>query len=222
MKKGEGVKKAAEAIYKLALNKAFRNEVIAIRTKHGTSLLDSVKLLEKYKLPPSYYWEMHQYVMHGRIGDERDPESQIASIKYPNDPKLTTGDEQTFEKLRQPYVGIYVHDASSEHDVKKLIGKNWQRIRASLQVQGGNVSRIRTSENKERNLLISALGEKTKDKLCDEANIPQHERKGMYKEMAIARLMNEKYGHPEVTFEVVKKYLSRPTDKSQHKRSIKS
>ena len=73
MKKGEGVKKAAEAIYKLALNKAFRNEVIAIRTKHGTSLLDSVKLLEKYKLPPSYYWEMHQYVMHGRIGDERDP-----------------------------------------------------------------------------------------------------------------------------------------------------
>src|SRR3990167_2033752 len=168
MKKGEGVKKAAEAIYKLALSKAFRSEVDIIRNKHGISLLDSMKLLEKYKLPPSYYWEMHQYVIHGRIGNERDPESQIASIKYPNDPTLTTGSEQAFEKLRQLYVGIYIHDGSSERDVKKLIGKNWQRIRASLQAQGGNVSRIRTSKNKDRNLLISALGEKTKDKLCDE------------------------------------------------------
>jgi hypothetical protein len=241
MKKGDGVKKAVEAIYKLARDKSFRRKVVAVRTKAGIpaegfrnevmetayaqkrpillTLLDAVDLLKKYKLPPSYYWEMMQYLRFNRL---RDAHSEALSVLYPNDRKQTTGNEETFAKLGQPYVGVFIHDASSIEDTLSFVREHWRAIKRSLKAQGGNTSRIRTSKNKERNLLISELNEKSKDELCDLAAIPPEDRRKIYKEQAIVRILKA-YGYNSVTFEVVKKYILRPklgTDKSRLKRSI--
>jgi hypothetical protein len=205
-----GPVKSIEAIYKLARDKMFRAEVKRIRNKpHGGTLLDTMELLKKHHLPPAYYWEMQQYVMHGKINEARSEEEAVMTLKYPNDPSRSTGNEQAFEKLEQPYVSLYIHEASSKDDVVRLISKNWRHIRASLKAQGSDVSRVRTSKNKERNLLISLLGEKTKDELCKEAGMEKNEWPG-YTALVIERLMKEKYGYPEVTFEMVRKYLATP------------
>jgi hypothetical protein len=247
MSKG-GSSRSIEAIYKLALNRAFRKDVRDIRVKAGmppegyqnethenaymrehyflgSTLLQAMELSEKYHLPPAYYWEMGQYIRFGRHGVIRDIEDETLAFKYPDNPKSPKAIEEAFEKMKQPYVGIYVFEGSSKENVIALIRNRWTSIEESLKAQGGDTTRVKTSQNKERNLLISMLYEKTKDALCKEAGIKVF-RRGQYKEQVVAKLMREKYGHPEVTFGVVKKYTSPPkpsltTVKSRPKRSMR-
>jgi hypothetical protein len=249
MSKG-GSSRSIEAIYKLALHKAFRRDVRDIRINAGMpaeghqdeahenayrrthpftgfTLLEAMELLKKYHLPSAFYWEMQQYIRFGRYREVRDVEDETLAFKYPKNSKLTTATEKALEKLKQPYVGIYVFEGSSKENVIALIRNRWTSIEESLKAQGGDTTRVRTSQNKERNLLISSLCEKSKDALYEEAEIKKSDR-GFYKykEQIVAKIMREKYGYPKVTFEVVKKYASPPkrslpTDKSRHKRSMK-
>jgi hypothetical protein len=228
-KKGGKLTKSVELIYKLSRDKSFRNDVKKIREESSkfppgssSTLLTTVDVLKKYSLPITYYWEMNQYIYYHNLNFTGNQELTTLSIKYPDNQKLSTGNEKTFKKLGLPYVGLYIHDASSKEGVIKLITKHWQKIKKSLVAQGGNVSRIRTSKNKERNLQISILNEETKTNLYKIARIDKNKRMNMYKEQLIAQIMRDR-GYTKVTFEMVKKYILTPqihTDKLRVKRSF--
>lgn len=159
-KRGDRVNKAIELIYKLELKRSFRLDAKAAKARLERSeplITLSKELLEKYGLPPTHYWEMGQYIQHGKIDVLRDKDQETLSIKYPDNHELSTGSEEAFKKLGQPYVGIYIHDASSKGDVAKIINRNWRDIQKSLRAQGGNTSRIKTTFNKEAGRRVSEL-----------------------------------------------------------------
>ncbi|MEK9131910.1 MAG: hypothetical protein AAB447_03305 [Patescibacteria group bacterium] len=242
MTKGEVLKKDIEQVYKLALSKSFRDEVGVIRLRAGIptggllnektqfipieSLLSlSMELLNRHKLSPVCYQAMRNFIQFNRFSSDQEPAAMTLEISYP-DKLENTNIESAMKKLKQSYVGLYILDASSRENVIKIINKNWTHIKRSIEAQGGNTGRIRTSLNKDRNFLISLLNEKTKEKLCYDLGVKPAERRGEYKEQVIAELLRDKYGYKTVTFEMVRKYIATPkhpnssTDKLKLKGSI--
>jgi hypothetical protein len=241
--KGGSVQKSHVVLRKLALNRAFREDIQAVRKrlripKEGYSSEKEARsartffnliqgktwevfhLLERWHLPPVYWRAMREYLMYDRFLGYADKES-LLDIEYPNEPLIGEGYEKTYQLFGQAYVKLYVLDASSKTDLFRIIRNSWPQIKKSIKAQGGNASRIRAGLNEERNRLISVLGERTRQELCQEAGLKPNEWPS-YKALVIERLMREKYGYPEVTFEMVRKYLAiskKETDNRSVKRS---
>jgi len=224
-KKGNTVHKSLESIFKLSFKKSFKDDVKTTRAKCGiptngfqnkkqeretlrinSSLLSAIELLKKYKLPPIYYYEMSQYLLFNDFGVIDIREDIDVEIKYPNMELYKRNSENAFKKLKQPYVGIYIFDASSRKTIVDFINKNWTQIKASIKIQGGNVSRIRTAENKERDHLISNLNQLSKDELCKIINVNPEQYS--YKYQIIKTVMNEHYEYKNVTDEIVRKNMT--------------
>ena len=205
-KKGDQLKKAIELIYKLELSHSFKMDIKDIRVRlkvpGASPLLLSIDLLKKYNLPPMYYWEMNQYLQFGKISSLRNKDEEILNINYPDNSMISTGDEQSFIKLKQPYVGIYIHDASSKRDIERIITKNWKDIQKSLRAQGGNISRVRTSTKKEMGRYISELIEISAKDLRKKLNIPASMI--ISKDALVARVMKAR-GYEKTTPRMIKR-----------------
>ena len=149
---------------------------------------------------------MSQYLLFNDFGVIDIREDIDVEIKYPNMELYKRNSENAFKKLKQPYVGIYIFDASSRKTIVDFINKNWTQIKASIKIQGGNVSRIRTAENKERDHLISNLNQLSKDELCKIINVNPEQYS--YKYQIIKTVMNEHYEYKNVTDEIVRKNMT--------------
>lgn len=242
-KKIESVR-ATESIYRLIFDKKFQKDVKELRLKSGIpsvgfkseleethyyrtvqgvpgpTLLFAIELLKKHGLPPAYYWEMGQYLRFNRLETERNSEEEMIGIKFPNNQKDTTAQESSLESLGQPYVGIYILDASSKEKITALIHDNWDAIRRSLQAQGGNTAKITPAKNKHRNVLILELLGTSSEVLRKQYGYSG----SMTKEILVAKIMRERFGYKSITPDLVKKfgntkiYKRQPTDKPRQKR----
>lgn len=217
--------KAVEAIYKLSLSKSFRKLVKTARESLGIppegfdsskeelltppdliELVDQAfALLDLHKLPRTYWVEMVEYIKYGEFYYEGNKDDQIISIEYPD--RSSSDHEKTYKNYSQPYVKLFILDASTQEDVLAAIRKSWVKIKGSLKNQGGSDERVRKSLNKERNYLISILSERSKSDLAEMIGV--NPKLYAYKEALVSEVMKQKY-KLKVSADVVKKYSSRP------------
>jgi len=240
-KKGDPVNRALESVYKLALDKSFREKIRQIRvdigipsegfgdkneeksTFYSSSVIPcAIEVLRQYHLDPTYYAEMTHYIRFNRFNEQRSRKDASVEIRYP-DRQLVSNSEKAYRKLKQPYVAVYILDGSSAANVTDIIKDHWDKIRKSIKTQGGNVLDIKTSLNKERNHLMVLLIEKSRAELCEMIGATTADPAYKYKDDLIAAVMKHEFGY-SVSADLVRKYsakpkLNVPTDKKQLSRS---
>jgi hypothetical protein len=234
MTKKGGVQKAVEAIKKLVFNKGFRADIRKSRQMLGIppdgfleweeandfarkNTMDlfghTVGLLEKYDLPLTYWIELSRYIESNNPETGRTAADTTIAIEYP-DSEYSTDLGKLYTGFKQPYVKVYILDASSKEEVAAQINKNWKEIEQSLRNQGWQDRGTRSAKNWLRDSRILQLSEKNKDELEEmlEGN------PGVYtnKVDLIAAIMHQEHGYSGVTNEIVKKIT---THNSRLKRS---
>lgn len=93
-------------------------------------------------------------------------------------------------KNKRSFVSLLIYDRASLKEVQNYLKTIWPYVKRDLERQAGKqLSRIRTSSHKERDEDIIKLYEKSREELGL--------KKGEYKQIAVARIISEKYGRVE-------------------------
>ncbi|MDP4009216.1 MAG: hypothetical protein Q8P71_02240 [bacterium] len=235
-KKGGPVKKAVEAIHKLSLTKTFRSDIKLAREKLGIpsdgfseedeadiflkeKSIDlmgyAIGLLEKYQLPLTYWIELSYYMRSNKTDTGRTAQETALAIEYPES-EYQTNLERFYKGFKQPYVKVFILDASAREDAFNVLSKNWNAIRESLKNQGWKEFRTRSTKNSLRDSLIVRLNEKTRKELEEMVA----DNPGVYHnkvELIVAIMHSEGYG--EVNIDIVRKIT---THNSRPKRRLKN
>lgn len=227
MGKGEKTSKALEAVYKLSFQKDFRKDLNFVRLicdvplrgyengrqdlpKMPNSILSkSLWLLHRYKLPVTYFYEMSQYIAFNNFNIIEKRKNTYVEICYPNNSPAGHNREGVYKKLKLPYVGLYIFDTSSKDAVIGYICKNWSEIKRSLGAQGANFSRIRKSDNKERNHLIASLHRLSIIEICNMVGWDPEKYKFKSKDVVIQNAMVNHFEYSKVTLDIIRKYRIR-------------
>lgn len=206
--------KVAELIYKTSLNWDFRFDLSKLRARFGiipqelttdkkrndwyATLTDEEKtdywnsifdFFIKYQLPIVSRWLIHYYVCHDKIPLFSPKASLFNTCELDFEANAYLGDssvETRWKKCGQPFICLYISDLTSLDDIKYFLDKNWKAIKRNLSFQwAGKGRRIRPADDKEIHEYIYFLSLRSRKIL----GIKGKE----YKEVFIAKLVNEKY-----------------------------